>query len=81
MFTEMSKSDLEMEVILGDDTVVRAFGRGTVRFERESMQPMFLKDVLFVTGLKKNLVLVSMIEIEALMYMSLMGKFTSFSKQ
>ena len=26
------------------------------------MQPMFLKDVLFVPGLKKNLVSVSMIE-------------------
>ena len=37
MFTEVSDSDLEMEVVLGDDTVMRAVGRGTVRFERESM--------------------------------------------
>ena len=70
-----------MEVVLGDDTVVSAVGRGTVFFERESMQPMFLKDVLFVPGLKKNLVSVSMIEIEASVYMSLMGKFTSFPSQ
>ena len=45
------------------------------------MQPMFLKNVLFVPGLKKNLVSVSMIEIEASVYMSLMGKFTYFPSQ
>ena len=61
MFTEMSESDLEMEVVLGDDTVVSAVGRGTIRFDRESMQPMYLRDVLYVPGLKKNLVSVSMI--------------------
>ena len=38
MFSDMSEIDLELEVVLGDDTVVRAVGRGTVRFERESMQ-------------------------------------------
>ena len=37
MFTKMSETDLELKVVLGDDTVVRAVGRGTVRFERESM--------------------------------------------
>ena len=26
MFTEMSESDLEIEVVMGDDTVVRAVG-------------------------------------------------------
>ena len=55
MFTEMFESELEMEVVLGDDTVVRVVGRGTARFERESMQPMFMRDVLYVPGLKKNL--------------------------
>ena len=37
---------MDMEVVLGDDTVVRAVGRGIVCFERESMQPMFLRDVI-----------------------------------
>ena len=50
MFTEMSESDLEMEVVLGDDTVVRVVGRGTIRFGRESMQPMFLRDVFMSLG-------------------------------
>ena len=52
----MSETDMELEVVLGDNTVVRAVGRGTVHFERESMQPMFLRDALYVPGLKKNLV-------------------------
>ena len=62
MFTEIFETGLELEVVLGDDTVVRAIGRRTIRFEREPMQPMFLRDVLYVPELKKNLVSVSMIE-------------------
>ena len=62
MFTEMSKTDLELEVVLGDDTVVSEVGRGTVRFERESMQTMYLRDVLYVPRLKKNLISGSMID-------------------
>ena len=37
MFTEMLETCLELEVVLGDDRVVRAVGHGTVRFDRESM--------------------------------------------
>ena len=37
MFSEMSESKLELEVVLGDDTMVRVVGRGTVHFDRESM--------------------------------------------
>ena len=44
-----------MEVVFGDDTVVRAVGRGTITFQRESMSPMVLRDVLYVLGLKKEL--------------------------
>ena len=69
-----------MEVVLGDDTVVRAVGRGTVCFERESMQPMFLRDVLYVPGLKKNLVSVSMIEDRGFGVYALDGKVHVFPK-
>ena len=47
---------------MGDDSVVRAVGRGTITFQRESMSPMVLRDVLYAPRLKKNLVSVSMIE-------------------
>ena len=62
MFTEISETGLELEVVLGDDTVVKAVGRGTVRFDRESMEPMLLRDLLYISGLKNNLVSVSTIE-------------------
>ena len=81
MFTEMSESGFEMEVVLGDDIVVSAVGRGTVRFERESMKPIFLRDVLYDPGLKKNLVsLVSMIEDRGFGVYVLDGKVHIFPK-
>jgi hypothetical protein len=43
-----------VEVVLGDDREVRAVGYGTVSFQRESLPPMTLTEVLYVPGLKKN---------------------------
>ena len=80
MFTEMSESYLELEVVLGDDIVVRAVGRGTARFDRESMHPLYLRDVLYVLGLKKNLVSVSMIEDRGFGVYVLDGKVHIFPK-
>ena len=62
MFSELSKQGIDVEVVLGDDTIVRVVGHGTITFQRESMSPMILRDVLFVPGLKKNLISISMIE-------------------
>ena len=62
MFFELSQTKIDVEVVLGDDSVLRAVGHGTITFQRESMSPIVLRDVLYVPGLKKNLVLVSMIE-------------------
>ena len=62
MFTEMPGTGLDLEVVLGDDTVVRAIGCGTISPHREPMEPMALRDVLYVPGMKKSLVSVSTIE-------------------
>ena len=62
MFSKLSQSDIDVEVALGDEIVVRLVGRGTITFQRESMSPMVLRDVQYVPGLKKNLLSVSMIE-------------------
>jgi hypothetical protein len=48
--------------VLGDDRVVKAVGTGTISFQRESLPPMLLREVLYVLGLKKNLISVSAIE-------------------
>ena len=80
MFSDMSETNLELEVVLGDDTVVSAVGRGTVRFDREFMQPMYMRDVLYVPGLKKNLFSVSMIEDRGFGVYVLDGKVHIFPK-
>ena len=62
MFSKLSQTKIDVKVVLGDDSTVRVVGHGTITFQRESMNPMVLRDVLYVPGLKKNLVFVSMIE-------------------
>ena len=59
MFSEFTQTSLDLEVVLGDDTIVEAVGRGIVTFQRESMEPMTLMDVLYALGLKKNSISVS----------------------
>ena len=49
-------------MVLGDDRTVSAAGVGTVSFQRESLPPLKLTEVLYVPGLKKSLVSVSSIE-------------------
>ena len=63
-----------------DDYAFRAIGRGTITFQRESMSPMVLRDVLYVPGLKKNLVSVSMIEDRGLGVSFLDGHVRVFAK-
>jgi hypothetical protein len=60
-FTDLTEIG-DLEVVLGDDSMVKVVGIGTVSFQRESLPPMLLRDVLYVTGLKKNVVSVSTVE-------------------
>ena len=80
MFSELSQAETDVEVVLGDDLVVSAVGRGTITFQRESMSPMVLWDVLYVPGLKKNLVSVSMIKDQGLGVSFLDGHVHMFPK-
>jgi hypothetical protein len=52
----------DVEVVIGYDREVKVAGCGTVSFRRESLPPMTLTEVLYVPGLKKNLVSVSILE-------------------
>ena len=56
VFSEITERDISVEVELGDDRVVRAVGRGTVAFQRESRPPLRFRDVYYVPRLKKNLI-------------------------
>ena len=51
-----------MKIEMGDDGKYRVLGEGTVVFQREHGAPLTLIDVKNVSGLKKNLVFVTMLE-------------------
>jgi hypothetical protein len=61
-FNSLNERELGFEILLGDDYAYHPKGTGTIKFERESGKPLYLSDVLYVPGLKKNLVSVSALE-------------------
>ena len=62
LFSDLEEKDLQMHIEIGDDGRYSATGIGTITFERESGNPFLLKYVMHVPSLKKNLVLVAMLE-------------------
>ena len=62
LFSDLEEKDLQMHIEMGDDGRYSVTGIGTITFERELGKPFLLKDVMHVPGLKKNLVLVAMLE-------------------
>jgi hypothetical protein len=71
-FTNLRDPEIRLEIVLGDDTIVRVSIRGTISFQRECMSPLVFRDVLYVSGLKKNIISVSSIQDRGL-YVSLKG--------
>ena len=51
-----------MHIEMGDDERYSTTGIYAVTFQRESGSPFTLQDVMYVTGLKKTLVFISMLE-------------------
>ena len=51
-----------MHIKMGDDGRYSVTNIGTITFQRESGPPLTLKDVMYVSGLKNNLVFVAMLE-------------------
>jgi hypothetical protein len=60
--TDLRDTEVRMEIALGDDTLVKVVGIVIVTFRRDSMPPISFRDVLYVPGLKKNLILVSTLQ-------------------
>jgi hypothetical protein len=60
--TDLRDIEVRMEIVLGDDSLVRVVGIGIVTFQRDSMPPISFRDVLYVPGLKKNLISVSTLQ-------------------
>ena len=62
ILSDLEEEDLQIHIEIGDDGRYSVTGIGTITFERESGKPFPLKDVMHVPGLKKNLVLDTMLE-------------------
>jgi hypothetical protein len=60
--TNLRDTLVRIEISLGDDTLVRVAGIGIVTFQRDDMPPISFWDVLYVPGLKKNLISVSTLQ-------------------
>jgi hypothetical protein len=61
-FTRLQEGGVNLVIELGDDRRYKAQGVGTVSFQRESGKPLRFADVLYVSGLTKNLISVSTLE-------------------
>jgi len=61
-FTHLEEKGFDFEILLGDDYAYHPKGIGTIKFERELGKPLHLSNVLYVPGLKKNIVSVSALE-------------------
>jgi hypothetical protein len=53
---------MDLYIEMGNNAKCGAAGHGTVTFQRESGKPLMVKDVLYVSGMMKNLILVSTLE-------------------
>jgi hypothetical protein len=61
-FSSLQEEEMDLVIEMGNNAKCRATGHGTVTFQRESGKPLMVRDVLYVPGMKKNLISVSTLE-------------------
>ena len=62
LFSTVEEKDLQMRIEMGDDGKYCVSGECIVVFQREHGAPLTLTNVKYVSGLKKNLVSIAMLE-------------------
>jgi len=77
-FSNLEEKDLQLHIELGDDGRYSTKGIDIVTFKRESDSHLHLKNVMYVLGLKKNLIFVVVLEDRG--YDVVFGKGKSFLK-
>jgi hypothetical protein len=60
--TDLVEKDSRLHVVLGDDARYTVKGSGATSFQLDSGTPLHLSDVLFVPGMRRNLVSISALE-------------------
>jgi len=61
-FRDMEERDLKVHFELGNKKVYNTIEISTINFQRESRSHLRLKDVMFVLGLKKDLIFLAVLE-------------------
>jgi hypothetical protein len=61
-FSSLKEEEMDLVIEMGNNAKCRAAGHGTVTFQRESGKPLMVRDVLYVSGMTKNLISVSALE-------------------
>ena len=61
-FSVMEGKDLKIHIEMGQDGIYSMTGIGTITFQREWGSPLKIKDVMFVSSLRKNIISVAMLE-------------------
>jgi hypothetical protein len=49
-FTDLKDPKIKLEIVLGDNTIVRVARHGTISFQRELRPPLVFRDVLYFLG-------------------------------
>jgi len=62
LFNDLEEKDLQMHIEMGDDENYSITELGMITLQREHGAPLTLKNVMYVPGMKKNLVSISMLE-------------------
>eukprot|EP00253_Pinus_taeda_P026191 PITA_26191 len=62
LFNTLEEKDLQIRFEMGNDRKHCVSGRGTIMFQGEHGSPLTLSNVMYVLGLKKNLVSIAMLE-------------------
>jgi len=74
LFSTLEEKDLQIRIKMGDDGKYHVLGEGTVVFQREHGSPLTLSNVMYVPGMKKNLVSIAMLEDKAYDVVFSLGK-------
>jgi len=78
VFSNLVEKETSLKFILGDNSTHPVKGFGSIKFHLDSSESILLHDVMYVTGLKKNLVSICAMEDKGMIVAFIKGKFLTW---